>query len=126
MLKNYILSIFASVLFVSSLLAQTPCDTTTGMAGEYPCNDYDLMSRVPISELSTTLGNEEGSDIWGWTDPLDGKEYAIVATTNSTAFVDISDPVNPVFLGRIETANGNTSFWRDVKVHNNYAYIVAV
>jgi len=124
MLKKYFLLVLVS-FFTSSLIAQTPCDPTTGMAGNFSCNDYDLMSRLPISVLATTLGNEEGSDIWGWTDPLNGKEYAIVATTNSTAFVDISDPVSPIFLGRIETANGNTSFWRDVKVYNNHAFIVA-
>ncbi len=116
---------------IQLLLAQSPCvggfavHTIDGVETSYPCDGYDLLSRIPISTLATTLGNEEGSDIWGWTDPLDGKEYAIVGTTNSTAFVDVSDPLNPVFLGRIETANGNTSYWRDVKVYNNYAFIVA-
>lgn len=81
------------------------------------------MSRVPISTMATN--NADGSDIWGWTDPLDGKEYAIVCTSNSTAFVDITDPVNPVFLGRIETANGRTNVWRDAKVYNNHVFIVA-
>ena len=124
MFKNYFLTLLICFSFQAIIFAQiTPC--TTGMAGIYPCNDYDLMSRIPISTLATTLGNPEGSDIWGWTDPLDGKEYAIFATTNSTAFVDVTDPVNPVFLGRIETANGNTSFWRDVKIYNNHAFIVA-
>lgn len=123
MLKNYASAILISLLFQGTAFAQTPCEN--GMAGIYPCNDYDLMSNLPISTLATTLGTEEGSDIWGWTDSQSGKEYAIVATTNSTAFVDVSDPVNPIFLGRIETANGNTSFWRDVKVYNNYAFIVA-
>ncbi len=100
-----------------------PC--VNGMAGPYPCKDYDLMSHIPISTLATTAGNNpEGSDIWGWTDPMTGKEYALVGTTNSTAFVDISDPINPIFLGRIETSAG-TNFWRDVKVYNNYAFIVA-
>lgn len=119
-------------IFTSSLIfAQSPCvggfatHTTNGVTTSYPCDGYDLLSRVPIATLATTLGNEEGSDIWGWTDPLTGKEYAIVGTTNSTAFVDISDPINPLFLGRIETVNNNTSFWRDVKVYNNHAYIVA-
>ena len=119
-------------LFVSGFInAQSPCvngfatHTIGGVTTSYPCDDYDLMSRVPISTLATTLGTEEGSDIWGWTDTLDGKEYAIVGTTNSTAFVDISDPINPIFLGRIETSNGNTSYWRDVKVYNDYAFIVA-
>ena len=123
MFKNYFLFllVFTSYSLLSN--AQTPCES--GMADIYPCNDYDLMSRIPISTLATTSGNPEGSDIWGWTDPLDGKEYAIVATTNSTAFVDITNPINPIFLGRIETANGNNSFWRDVKVYNNHAFIVA-
>ena len=95
-----------------------------GMAGPYPCNDYDLMAHIPVSVLANTMGNPEGSDIWGWTDPVTGKEYALVAMTNSTAFVDVSDPVNPVFLGRIDTSAG-TSFWRDVKVYNDHAFIVA-
>ncbi|MEJ6792077.1 MAG: choice-of-anchor B family protein [Lacinutrix sp.] len=123
MFKNYILTLLISFSFLNVTNTQTPCES--GIAGIYPCNDYDLMSRTPISTLATTLGNPEGSDVWGWTDPQDGKEYAIIATTNSTAFVDVTDPVNPVFLGRIETANGNTSFWRDVKVYNNHAFIVA-
>ncbi len=121
MLKNYISLIV--LLFQASLFAQTPCDTATGMAGDYPCNDYDLMSRIPTSTLGLS-GSGNGSDIWGWTDPLDGKEYAIIGLSNSTAFVDITDPVNPVFLGRINTAAG-TSAWRDVKVYNNHAFIVA-
>ena len=114
---------FVSILLALSLHAQTPC--VNGFAGEYPCNDYDLLAHIPVSTLANTLGNPEGSDIWGWTDPQTGREYAIAAMTNSTAFVDITDPINPVFLGRIDTANGNTSFWRDVKVYQNHAFIVA-
>jgi choice-of-anchor B domain-containing protein len=44
--------------------------------------------------------------------------------TNSTAFVDITDPINPIFLGRLDS-NAGTSIWRDVKVYNNFAFIVA-
>lgn len=105
------------------LYPQTLCES--GFAGEYPCSNYDLMSRVPVSTLANNLGTPEGSDLWGWTDPTTQKEYAIAAMTNSTAFVDVSDPLNPVYLGRIDTENGNTSFWRDVKIYNNHAFIVA-
>ncbi|WP_452225653.1 choice-of-anchor B family protein [Lacinutrix chionoecetis] len=123
MLKNYFLVLLISFSFYNVIIAQTPC--VSGMAGIYPCNDYDLMSIIPVSTLATTSGTPEGSDIWGWTDPLNGNEYAIVATTNSTAFVDVTNPLNPIFLGRINSANGNTSTWRDVKVYNNHAFIVA-
>lgn len=122
-LKKINFLLVACTLFQSFCFTQTTCNL--GFADIYPCNDYDLMSNVPISVLANTLGNPEGSDIWGWTDPLDGKEYAIIATTNSTAFVDISNPTGSIFLGRLDTQNGNTSYWRDVKVYNNYAFIVA-
>jgi len=115
--------IFYFFLIISSTyFAQTPCNK--GMAGEYPCNGYDLMAHIPVSILANTDGTPEGSDIWGWTDTTTNKEYAIAAMTNSTAFVDISDPLNPLFLGRLDSSAGN-SFWRDVKIYNNHAFIVA-
>ncbi len=98
-----------------------PC--LDGMAGQYPCNGFDLMSKINIETLSGS-STERGSDIWGWTDLLDNKEYAIVGLSNSTAFVDISDPSNPIFLGRLNS-NAGSSVWRDVKTYNNYAFIVA-
>lgn len=101
--------------------SQFPCEN--GMAGIYPCNGYDLMAEIDVLSLSGSSA-ERGSDIWGWTDPSTQKEYAIVALTNSTAFVDVTDATNPIFLGRIET-NTNTSIWRDIKIYNNYAFIVA-
>ena len=44
--------------------------------------------------------------------------------TNSTAFVDITDPINPIFLGRLNSNAGN-NYWKDVKIYGNYAFIVA-
>ena len=98
-----------------------PCEN--GMAGIYPCNNYDLLGQISTFILS---GNSQadGSDIWGWTDPVNQKEYAIFALTNSTAFVDITNPYQPLFLGRLMT-NSGTSYWRDVKIYNNHAFIVA-
>ena len=98
-----------------------PC--VDGMAGPYPCNGYDLLGQINVNILSGST-NQEGSDIWGWTDPLDGKEYAIIGLSNSTAFVDVTDPINPIFLGRLNSSAGSNA-WRDVKTYNNHAFIVA-
>lgn len=103
-----------------SLIAftQTPCEN--GYAGIYPCQDYDLMSHIGLSTFSASAGN----DSWGWTDPQDGKEYALMGLTNGTAFIDITDPVNPVYLGKLPT-HTQASSWRDIKVYTNYAFIVS-
>ena len=101
------------------LAGQTLCDM--GEAAGYPCNNVDLMAHMPTSTFGSGI---EFNDIWGWTDPLDGKEYALLGMTNGTAFVDISNPVNPVYLGALPTET-SSSLWRDIKVYNNYAFIVS-
>jgi choice-of-anchor B domain-containing protein len=102
--------------------AQTIC--TNGFAGVYPCENIDLMSRLSFSQIGGN-NNTEGNDSWGWTDPLDGKEYALMGCTSHTAFVDISNPVAPVYLGKLNSRNNISSIWRDIKVYNNYAFIVS-
>jgi choice-of-anchor B domain-containing protein len=62
----------------------------------------------------------EGNDIWGWVDPADGSEYALVGLNNGFACVDVSSPSNPVQKFHISDIN---STWRDVKTWGNYAYV---
>ncbi len=121
-MKIYLFFIFFLVVFNLKTLAQTLCGSN-GFADQYPCSNYDLMSLTDTDTLSGSFG-ASGSDVWGWTDSNTGKEYAIAGMTNSTAFVDITDPVNPVFLGRLNS-NAGSSTWRDIKIYNNYAFIVA-
>ena len=116
MKKNKIVILF--LLSIQFCFSQTPC--INGFAGIYPCNDYDLMSQITLSQMSASDGN----DSWGWTDPLNGNEYALIGLNNGTAFIDISDPINPVYLGKLPTATGNSP-WRDVKVYSNHAFIVS-
>ncbi|MEM1260214.1 MAG: choice-of-anchor B family protein [Bacteroidota bacterium] len=95
-----------------------PCQN--GMAGEFPCDGYDLLGRIQHSTFSAASGN----DIWGWTDTTTGNEYALVGLDNGTAFVDISDTDNLIYLGKLPTAT-TSSIWRDVKVYGNHAFIVS-
>ncbi len=91
-----------------------------GRAGEFPCAGISLQSRVPLEDM----GDGAGSDLWGWTDPATGREYALMGMTDGTAFVDVSAPRSPMFLGRLPT-HTTPSPWRDIKVYRNHAYIVA-
>ena len=86
----------------------------------FPSQNVSLLSRMPMS----TLGGGTGSDLWGWTDPLTGNDYALMGRSNGTAFVDVTDGANPIYLGNLPTATGST-FWRDIKVYDNHAYIVS-
>jgi choice-of-anchor B domain-containing protein len=98
--------------------AAVPC--TNGKADKYPCKNVDLLSVLPLA----SIGGGNGNDIWGWTDPANGKEYALVARTNGTAFVDVSTPTTPKYLGNLPSHGGSSS-WRDVKVYRNHAFVVA-
>ena len=55
--------------------AQTPC--VNGMAGPYPCQNVDLLARLNLAQLGATGGSPNAADLWGWTDPLTQREYAL-------------------------------------------------
>ena len=64
--------------------------------------------------------NTEGSDIWGWYNPNNGYEYALVGLNDGFSCVDVTNPTNPTEMFYISSKN---STWRDVKTWNNYAYV---
>lgn len=99
-------------------LSTIPC--SGGQADEYRCNNIDLMSFVPLEDL----GADRGNDIWGWTDPRDGREYALMGLSTGTAFVDITDPGHPELVGNLATETV-LSTWRDIKVFADHAFIVS-
>ena len=80
----------------------------------------NLVARLDLEDLGANSGN----DIWGWTDSADGTEYALIGLDNGTAFVSLTDPRNPVIIGKLPTQT-NASIWRDIKVYGDYAYIVS-
>lgn len=96
---------------------------SNGRAGIYPCRNVDLLSFLSIPDLGGTTGTQL-NDIWGWTDPETGREYALVGRTDGVAFVDVSDPANPLYVGNLPAVEMATSTWRDVKTLGNYALVV--
>ncbi len=96
-----------------------------GEAAGYDCNEVDLLAFVPWEELGGARGARL-ADVWGWTDPETRREYAIVGLMDGTSFVDVTDPSNPRFLGNLpRTPGSQTNTWRDAKVFNSHAFIVA-
>ena len=99
-------------------LGPTPC--VDGFAGGYPCARIDVESFVPTN----MMGGGRTNDVWGWTDPLTGREYALVGRTTGTSFVDLSNPGAPVYLGNLPT-HSRSSTWRGIKVYADHAFIIS-
>lgn len=96
----------------------TPCNG--GVAGGFPCQNVDLLAFLPLD----TFGQGNANDIWGWTHTGSGREFAIMGLSNGTIFVEVTDPVNAVYLGFLPRPPGaNPSSWRDIKVFNDHAFI---
>lgn len=89
-----------------------------GDAAGFDCNNVDLQAFLPLAAMGASPG-ERVSDIWGWTDPMSGKEYALVGRTAGAAFVDITNPTDPQFLGMVPA---NPSGARDLKVYRDHLF----
>lgn len=150
----------SAALFVScnlnsadnGLKAPYPCED--GLAKDFPCDNVDLFSHLSVFELTGDSTGVNLNDIWGWTDPMDNHEYALVGLTKGVSFVDITDPANPVVVGQLPESNLRTKYkalsteqypacnvgigtaertknlsqgsaWRDIKVYDNHAFIVS-
>jgi len=122
MLKRIGLLLILPLFFAPLASAQT-VSCIGGLADGYACDSIDLIAFLDITEMGGT-SSTEANDIWGWTDPTTGSEYALVGLTTGTAFVDVSDPENPVFLGDLPTQTFS-SLWRDLKVYNDHVFIVS-
>ncbi|NNF58982.1 MAG: choice-of-anchor B family protein [Rhodothermaceae bacterium] len=95
----------------------------------YPCENITLLGRLPLADMgvptnpSTNLPYR-GNDIWGWTDPQDGREYALVGNKSGVYFVEVSETDGLRPLGALPTETVATT-WRDIKVYQNHAFAVA-
>jgi len=109
----------------SEIMPLAKCEN--GFADIYPCSGFDLLAHISLENLdptATVSSNLSGNDSWGWTDQTTNKEYALVGLNSGVSFVDISNPIAPVVIGFLPTATVNSD-WRDVKVYQNYAFVVS-
>ena len=93
-----------------------------GFAGEYPCNDYDLLTYFSLEDIGGP--DTTGSNCWGWVDPDTNKEYALRGTNKGVTFIDITNPAKATIIGTLKTTTENNVI-RDIKVFSSFAYIVS-
>jgi choice-of-anchor B domain-containing protein len=96
-----------------------------GQADQFECSQVDILSFLPVAGIGGGRGAET-NDVWGWTDAQTGREYALVGRTDGTAFIDVTDANDPVYLGNLpKTLGSRGNAWRDIKVYKDHAFIVA-
>ena len=120
------------VFRTARIAGRVPC--VDGEAAGYPCKNMDLLAFVPREEMEGFPCSKSSwdpddpqcfNDIWGWTDPVTGVEYALLGRVDGVAFFDLSDPENPSFVGMLQATPGTSArSWRDIKVVNDHAVIV--
>jgi len=104
---------------LASVTGSEPVLCADGEAAGFACEGVDLVSFLPLSALGGGPG-ERVTDVWGWTDPETGREYALVGRTAGLAFVDISSPGAPRLVGLMPA---NPSHARDIKVYRDHAFL---
>jgi len=114
-------------------VVETNLNCENGFAGSYPCKDVNLASHISAQALNSAIGgatntpDDNLADIWGWTHTVGTttREFVIVCLRRGTAYVEITDPLNPIYLGAMKSNFASSSLWCDVKVYNDHAYIVS-
>ena len=108
-----------------SLIAGEEVECSEGRAVGFECSEVDLLAFLPLTELGLRpgAGGPLGgvSDVWGWTDPQSGREYALVGRRGGAGIVDITSPTAPVYLGVVLAEGGSA---QDLKVYADHLFFI--
>ena len=96
---------------MAKLLAPTAC--VGGRAGSFPCHNIDYLAQVQLAEIPTQPTS--ASNLWGFVDLDDNREYAVLGHRNGTAVVRRDGARQRRCWSA--TFPGNASLWREVKVY---------
>lgn len=93
-----------------------------GMVNEtWPCQKVELLAHLP----NVMTGDVSSNDLWGWTDPLDGREYVLLGKRNGTWFIEVTHPYAPRIVGKLTSLGLANSLWRDIKVVGDRMVVVS-
>ncbi len=96
------------------------------IADEFDCLNMNLVNFLDAEDLGTEDETIFVNDIWGWVDPQNGKEYALVGLFDGVSLVDITNPLLPFVIGFINATDiflDNGGRWHDIKIVGTVSYI---
>lgn len=93
--------------------------------GQYPSQNITLLSQWDNpATVSEPYYDIRYNSVWGWVDPQDNKEYAIIGSTDGTYFIDVTVPTSPVVRDYV-AGRRDSCIWREYKTYQNYLYAVS-
>lgn len=121
---------FSTVLPITTLMAQDDGVSSLPVnLGPFPgTENIQFLSQVTPDEVGAlpvpgVWAKGMMNDIGGWTSPS-GEEYVLATNSGGIGFIRITDPRNPVYLGRIisEAPLDFRNIWGDPATYANYGY----
>lgn len=92
---------------------------------QYPNQNISLLSLWDSIQIpQESYYDIRYNGIWGWQDPQDSREYAIIGSTSGTHFVDVTNPTLPVQRDFVAGRRGSC-IWREYKTYQHYCYMVS-
>ncbi|MEO5572110.1 MAG: choice-of-anchor B family protein [Bacteroidia bacterium] len=76
------------------------------------------------SYVANNWVNSKYAGCWGWFNPADKKEYAIIGGSKGIYYIEITDPKAPVLRDYLPGINPNC-VWREIKTYQHYSYMVS-
>ena len=101
-----------------------------GTGSEAFAQKYDSLNMSLLSHWDDTTTAAElfyhirYNSVWGWINPKDNKEYAIIGSTAGTYFIEVTDPTKPVVRDFVP-GRRDSCIWREYKNYKQYLYTVS-
>jgi len=61
------------------------------------------------------------NSVYGWTNPVDHKEYAVLGSSSGTYIIDVTNPASPVYIDYVAGRRTNC-VWREYKTYGHFLY----
>lgn len=101
------------------------CIASLSAHAQFPSQNVTLLSQWDTSiTVAEPVYAIRYNSIWGWTDPQDNKEYAIIGATDGTYIIDVTIPTAPLVRDYVK-GRRDSCIWREYKTYQNYLYAVS-
>jgi len=121
-MKKLAISFVLLLIFTSPLLRR---GAGAEAFGQYTSQNISLVSHWDtVTTAAEPIYGIRYNSVWGWKDPQDNKEYAILGSSDGTYFFDISTPSAPVMVAYV-AGRRDSCVWREYKTYQNYLYAVS-